>query len=53
MQIIDYRVPLAQVIQSQLILDSTNSIAYYIGFNLDMLFQIKVLKDRQLCKYMS
>ncbi len=35
--------PLAQIIQSQLIENLTNNIARYIYFNLDMTLQIKVI----------
>ena len=40
--------PLAQIIQGQLIEDSTNSIAWYICLNLNMIFRVKIMEDRSL-----
>ena len=51
MQIVGNQVPLAQVIQSQMTQNSTNSIAWQVDFNPNMVFQIKVLKDKRLCKH--
>ena len=36
---------LAQIVLDQLTEDSTNSIAWYIRFNPDMMFRIKVVED--------
>ena len=48
-----YWIPLACIIQNQLIENSTNYITLYIGLNLDMMFQIKVLEDWSFDKYLS
>ena len=42
----NYQMPLAYIVQGQLIEDSTNSIAWYICLNPDMTFRIKVVEDR-------
>ena len=49
MQKLGYRMPLAQVI-SQLTQHSTNSMPRRVSFNLDVLFRIKVLKDKGFSK---
>ena len=46
------QIPLAQVI-SQLTQHSTNSISTHGSFNLDVLFQIEVLKDKRLSKNLT
>ena len=41
----------AQVIQNQLTKNFINSVAWHVGLNPDVLFQIKILKDKHLCKH--
>ena len=48
-QKVDHQMPLAQVI-SQLTQHSTNSIPKCVNFNLDVFFQIQVLKDKRFSK---
>ena len=43
----------AQIDQSQLTEDSTNSIIWYICLNPDMLFQVKVVEDESFDKHLS
>ena len=40
-----HRMPLAQIVRSQLTEDSTNSIARCIRFNPDMTFRMKEMED--------
>ena len=49
MQKISHRMPLTQVI-SQLTQSFTNSMPKHVSFNLDVLFQSKVLKDKRFSK---
>ena len=49
MQKVGHWMPLAQII-SQLTQHSTNSMPRRVSFNLDVLFQIKVLKDKRFSK---
>ena len=42
-----------QIVQSQLIENFTNCIAWYIRLNLNMIFQIKVLEDQSFDKRLS
>ena len=49
MQKVGYWMPLAQII-SQLTQHFTNSMPRHVSFNPDVLFQIKVLKDKRFNK---
>lgn len=49
---VSYRVPMTQTVASQLIWEFTNSVALSIGLNLNKLYQVKVLKDWRLTKYL-
>ena len=44
---------LAQIILGQLTEDSTNSIAWYIHFNLDSMLRVKVVEDQSFEKCLS
>ena len=48
-----HRMPLAQIIQGQLIEDSTNSIARYIRLNPDMIFRIEVVENQSFNECLS
>ena len=48
-----YRIPLAQIIRSQLTENSTNNIAWYICLNPDMTFWVKVIEDWRFDKRLS
>ena len=52
MQEVGHRMPSAQVI-SQLTQHSTNSMPKHVSFNPDVLFRIKMLKDRRFSKALT
>ena len=52
-QKVRYRVPLAQIIQNQLIQEPTNSIVGSISFNPDISFKIKMLDNQSFSKRLS